>query len=128
MAKKEQQELSEESVARITRVVHSMTEDQVERGVDLGRAMQCDSCGLEKPAAGSALYGAYKLCNDCLLDFTLELASGRVDSVAEFMMRESADSEELPPTASLSDQTDRTAFSRRQLPGRDKLRPSNEPV
>jgi hypothetical protein len=85
LAKREQHELTPDAVDRITRVVHSMVEDRIERGVDLSGPMQCDSCGLEKPAAGSAVYGAYRLCNDCLRDFTLALAANSVDNVADYV-------------------------------------------
>ena len=87
--------------------------------------MHCDSCDLEKPAAGSALYGAYKLCNDCLLDFTIALATGRADSVADYMTRRSDDSG--APPSDLSTPRDRSVFSMNQMPGRDKLVPRNEP-
>ena len=126
MPKRDQQELTQEAVERITRVVRSLAEDRVERGVDLSRPMHCDSCDLEKPAAGSAMYGAYKLCNDCLLDFTLKLASGEVDNVVDFMTRTSDGPGPIPPS-DLTSQPDRSAVSRNPLQGRDKLMPSNEP-
>lgn len=85
--------------------------------------MHCDSCGLDKPPEGSALYGTYKLCNDCLLDFTLQLASGKVDNVADFMTKRD---DELPPS-DLESRLDRRAVSLQPLQGRDKLMPSNEP-
>lgn len=87
LAKRDQQELSANAVERITNVVHSLADDRVERGIDLAEPVRCDSCLQTKPSAGSALYGAYKLCNDCLLDFTLALASGRVSSVADYMTK-----------------------------------------
>lgn len=123
MAKRETQELSQDAVARITRVVRSLAEDRVERGVDLNRPMQCDSCGQERPAAGSAVYGAYKLCNDCLLDFTLALAGNDVENVADFMTRKSDDGD-LPPD--LDGRRERPPLSVNQFQGRDKLMPSNE--
>jgi hypothetical protein len=125
LAKREKQELSEQAQERIVRVVRSLADDRVERGVELGRPMHCDSCALEKPAAGSALYGVYKLCNDCLLEFTLALASGTVDSVAQFMTRQSDDTG-LPPS-DLSDRRDRQVVPLNPLQGRDKLMPRNEP-
>jgi hypothetical protein len=97
----------------------------VERGVDLDRPMHCDSCNQERAAGGSALYGAYKLCNDCLLDFTLALATGKVDNVAEYMTRRTDDDPPVPPD--LESQRDRHAASLKPLAGRDKLMPSNEP-
>jgi hypothetical protein len=125
LAKPDQQELTQEAVSRITRVVRSLAEDRVERGVELSRPMHCDSCNQERPPAGSARYRDYKLCNDCLLDFTLALASGRVENVDEFMTRP-ADSGG-PPPSELSTQPERPARSLNPLPGRDKLMPSNEP-
>lgn len=88
--------------------------------------MRCDSCDQDKPSAGSALYGVYKLCNDCLLDFTLALASGEVNSVADFMTRNADGSPLLPPDS--GGHLERSAsLSRNPLQPRDKLRPSNEP-
>ena len=126
LAKQDQQELTEEAVTRITRVVRSLADDQVERGVELARPMHCDSCDREQAPAGSALYGTYKLCNDCLLDFTLQLASGRVANVAEFMTKKTEEPRSLPPS-DLAGERDRSTMSVRQLHGRDKLMPSNEP-
>lgn len=85
--------------------------------------MQCDSCGREKNAAGSAVYGAYKLCNDCLLDFTLALAGNDVANVADFMTRKTDDG---APPPDLSGRRERPQLSLNQLQGRDKLMPSNE--
>lgn len=127
LAKREPIELSEESRNRIVRVVRSMSDDRVERGVELSRAMHCHSCDQEKTSAGSALYGAYRLCNDCFLEFTLALASGNVDSVAEFMTRTPDASGALPPS-DLDGGRDRQSIQQlNPLSGRDKLMPSNEP-
>jgi hypothetical protein len=126
LPKREQQELSEQSTERITRVVRSLADDRVERGVELNRPMHCDSCDQEKASAGSSLYGVYKLCNDCLLDFTLALASGKVDSVSDFMTRQIDEPGSLPPS-DVASRRDRSAASLNPLPGRDKLLPRNEP-
>ncbi len=127
LAKREPTELSEESRGRIVRVVRSMADDRVERGVELNRAMHCHSCDQEKTAAGSALYGAYRLCNDCFLEFTLALASGNVESVAEFMTRTPDGTGALPPS-DLGGGRDRQSIQQlNPLSGRDKLMPSNEP-
>jgi hypothetical protein len=126
LARRQQQELSEAATERITRVVRSLAEDRVERGVDLSRPMVCDSCGLEKPSAGSALFGAYKLCNDCLLDFTFALARGTIENAAEYMTRHSDIEDSLPPS-DLAGQPERSVLSFGPIPGRDKLVPRNEP-
>jgi len=126
LANREPQELTEEALQRITRVVHSMVEDRVERGVELNRVLHCDSCGQERSAAGSALYGAYKFCNDCLLEFTIALASNTVESVADYMTRTTEGPGSFPPS-DLAGHRDRLA-ARKPLVGRDKLMPSNEPV
>lgn len=83
--------------------------------------MACDSCGAEKPPQGASVYGSYKLCNDCLLDFTLRLASGDVDTVADFM---TSRVEGTPPDAVTGD---RSTMPFTAFPARDTLRPSNEP-
>jgi hypothetical protein len=126
LPKQEQHELTQEAVTRITHVIHSLVDDRVDRGVDLSRPMHCDSCDYEKPSGGSALYGSYKLCNDCLLDFTIQLASGQVDNVADYMTRKSEGPEALPPSG-LAGQRDRSSLAFKSLHGRDKLMPSNEP-
>ncbi len=127
LAKREPIELSNESRDRIVRVVRSMADDRVERGVELNRAMHCHSCDQEKAAAGSALYGAYRLCNDCFLEFTLALASGNVDTVAEFMTRTPDGSSALPPSDLGGGRERQSIQQLNPLTGRDKLMPSNEP-
>lgn len=124
LAKRQSQELSEQATLRITNVVRSLAEDRVERGIELARPMHCESCDLEKPSAGSALYGEYRLCNDCLLEFTLSLASGAVENVSEFMTRRTDDE---PPSASDLPRSERPAIVR-PLAGREKLMPRNEPA
>jgi hypothetical protein len=126
LPRREQQELTDQAVERITRVVRSLAEDRVERGVDLNRPMHCDSCAQEKASAGSSLFGHYKFCNDCLLEFTLALASGAVDSVDGFMTRPS-DSDRSAPPSDFTPSRDAQAVSRSPLPARDKLMPHNEP-
>lgn len=123
LARKERQELTPNAVDRITKVVRSLAEDQVDRGVDLNRQMHCDSCGRDTSPHGSAMYGTYKLCNDCLLDFTLKLASGEADNVAEYMTKR----DDNPPPSDLDNPRIDRAVSYQPLPGRDKLMPSNEP-
>lgn len=125
---KQDQELTQEAVSRVTRVVRSLADDRVERGVDLTRPMHCDSCGLEKPSAGASQYGSYKLCNDCLLDLTLALASSKVENIADYMTKRTEDPASIL-TADIVDQRDRGSLNTniKSLPGRDKLMPSNEP-
>lgn len=123
LAQREKTELTEMATERITRAVRSLQDDRVERGVELNRPMHCDSCDREKPSAGSALYGAYKFCNDCLLDFTLALASSSVGNAAEYMTNfdgSEAHLEQLDPPR------ERHTLPV-NLPGRDKLMPRNEP-
>jgi len=71
------------------------------------------------------MYGTYKLCNDCLLDFTVALASGRVGNVADFMMRRTEDGEARPPS-DLTEHRERSSAQYSRL-SPDKLMPSNEP-
>lgn len=89
MATNDQQELSQEARDRITRSVRSLAEDRVERGLDVHRQFRCDNCGEMKEGAGASVYGAYKLCNDCLLDFSLRLAENKVGTIDDYMRRES---------------------------------------
>lgn len=94
----------------------------MERGIDLNRKMHCDSCDLEREPFGGTMYGAYQLCNDCFLDFTLKLASGEIDNVADFMTTR----DDSPPPSDLENRRDRSSASM-PFPGRDKLMPRNEP-
>lgn len=126
MARRDPQELSEEASARIARVVHSLIDDRVDRGVELGRPMRCDSCVQEKPAAGATVYGTYKLCNDCLLDYTLALASGRADSVSDFMTRRIGEPEHIV-VSEPAEAPERHSVSLHPMHGRDKFMPSTEP-
>lgn len=124
MRQSDRGELTVEAERRITGVIRGLAEDQVDRGVDLNRMMRCDSCDIEKPPHGSSQYGAYALCNDCLLEFTLLLAMGEVDSVAEYMTKRPEDSPALLESRTGGD----LEKSRRPLPKRtEKLMPSNEP-
>ena len=124
LARKAQQELPDTTIERISQNIRSMVDDRVERGIDLSRTMRCDSCGQEKSPAGSSLYGAYKLCNECLIDLTVTLASGGADTVVDFMTRH-VDGSGSPV---LGDDRDLTNIPRNSLQGRDKFMPSNEPA
>lgn len=126
MPKREQQELTELARERIENVVRSLVEDRVERGVDLARTMHCDSCDQDRSPAGSSLYGSYKFCNDCLLDFTLALASGSAENVVAYMTRRSDGPEDLTSPTELNAVRDRQALPSRQP--RDKFMPGHEPV
>lgn len=126
VAKREGHELTELARERIVNVVRSLADDRVDRGIDLGRAMHCDSCDQDKAPAGSTLYGAYKLCNDCLVDFTLALASGTVENVAEYMTRRSDEPVDLAPPPDLNTIRDRQSLGNRQT--RDKFMPGHEPA
>lgn len=44
---------------------------------------QCDSCGEEKPRAGSVVYGDYTLCNDCVLYTEVGFALKKINSVED---------------------------------------------
>lgn len=96
----------------------------MERGVDIARPFRCDNCGEVKSGAGSAKYGEYKLCNDCLLDFTVALATNRTSGISEYMRRDTGDA--LPPT----DWNEGRVQT--NVPGpvanREQLLPRNEPL
>ena len=127
MARKPQLELPETTIERITVNIRSMVDDRVERGIDLSRTMHCDSCGEDKPAAGSSLYGAYKLCNECLLDLTLALAAGRADTVVDFMTHR-VEGPDVSASARMAEERDLSSLPRNAMHGRDKFMPSNEPA
>lgn len=126
MAQSDPNALSPSAEQRITDVVRGLIDDHVDRGVDLSRPMHCDSCDLEKSPLGSSQYGAYALCNDCLLEFTLMLARGDVENVAEYMTKRPDEESGLimPPPTHFETHT-----SHQVLPKRgEKLMPSNEPA
>ena len=123
MAHAEHGEFSPEAERRITEVVRSLAEDKVDRGVDLSRPMRCDSCDSEKSPLGSSQYGAYALCNDCFLEFTILLARGEVDSVAQYMTKRPDDGPTLLDVPPASEPTPVRSIPKR----REKLMPSNEP-
>lgn len=117
--------LSPVAEQRITDVIRGLMDDHVDRGVDLTRPVHCDSCDLEKSPLGSSQYGAYALCNDCLLEFTLMLARGDVENVAEYMTKRPDDGTGFPLLPSPNFET---RASHHPLPKRtEKLMPSNEP-
>lgn len=127
MASNQQPDLTHDAQERIISIVRSLADDNVDRGVDLNRPMRCDSCDREKSPLGSSQYGAYALCNDCLLEFTLSLARGDIENVAEYMTRRPDDNSPVPNH--LTDQLaaeHRLSHSPASKRG-EKLRPSNEP-
>lgn len=127
MTETESSDLSLQAEERITEVVRSLADDHVDRGVDLNRPMRCDSCDVEKSPFGSSQYGAYALCNDCLLEFTLALANGDVENVAGYMTKRPEDSEE-PPHASTKPSLLEPRPLRSDVRTRgEKLMPSKEP-
>lgn len=129
MAVSDRADLSPEAEERITDVIRSLTEDHVDRGVELSRPMRCNSCDMEKSPLGSSQYGAYALCNDCLLEFTLALAKGDIENVAEYMTRRPDDGQEpRDPAPEGPRRLDTRPVVPHSLPKRgEKLMPRNEP-
>lgn len=126
MAQPDRAELSDEAEQRITEAVRGLAADRVDRGVDINRPMRCDSCDVEKSPYGSSQYGTYALCNDCLLEFTLLLARGEVDNVAEYMTKRPEDDDGPLHINSAPSTVEQSSL--RSLPKRaEKLMPSNEP-
>lgn len=116
-------ELSPQAEQRIIDVIHSLIDDQVDRGVDLNRPMRCDSCEQDKNPRGSTQYGSYTLCNDCLLEFTILLASGEIENVAQYMTRRPDDPDNSGPSPEQLDTRSVHSLSTRT----EKLTPSTEP-
>jgi hypothetical protein len=126
LAKSEQTELTPEAEERITRIVRSLGDDRVDRGVDLSRPMHCSSCDEEKSPLGATQYGIYQLCNDCLLDFTLALARGDIENVAQYMTKRPDVEPGSEPPQSPSAAPTRSG-TMPQFTRSDKLVPRNEP-
>jgi hypothetical protein len=119
-------DLSPEAEERIAGVIRSLVDDHVDRGVDLGRPFHCDSCDREQSPLGATQYGAYALCNDCLLEFTLSLARGEIENVAEYMTKRPDESGSGPPAEPATTSSTRSVTNHMTARG-DKLMPSNEP-
>ena len=67
-------------------VVAQMKLDDIEEDPDSEvELFQCDSCGEDKPRAGSVMYGEHTLCNDCVLYAEVGFALGKIDSVDDVM-------------------------------------------
>jgi hypothetical protein len=118
-------DLTPEAEQRITSVVRGLVHDKVERGIDLNRPMRCDSCNAEKSPYGSSQYGQYALCNDCLLEFTILLARGVIDSVDDYMISRPDESLRAENTSPLTNEP----VAAPSLPRRrEKFVPRSEPI
>jgi hypothetical protein len=123
----ERTDLSPEAEERIAGVIRSLVDDHVDRGVDLGRPFRCDSCDREQSPLGATEYGAYALCNDCLLEFTLSLARGEIENVAEYMTKRPDEPSSPPPSEPAATTRSRSVTNPPITARGDKLMPSNEP-
>jgi transcription elongation factor Elf1 len=67
-------------------VVEQMRLDDIEENPDSEFEMfTCHACGSEKPLAGSVQYGAYRLCNDCVLYAEVGFELGQIKTIDDLI-------------------------------------------
>ena len=76
----------EEVIAEMQLVVEQMRLDDIEENPDSeNEYFTCHACGAEKPLAGSVQYGAYRLCNDCVLLAEVGFELGQIKQIEELI-------------------------------------------
>ncbi len=76
----------EEVVSEMQLVVEQMRLDDIEENPDSANEyFTCHACGEEKPLAGSVQYGAYRLCNDCVLLAEVGFELGQIKDIEELI-------------------------------------------
>ncbi len=77
--------LSETQKKEITRRVRQLAVKHLQMGVSTGTLIICRACGYARPLIGATCYGKYRLCNDCTLEYELDMASGEVRDIETFI-------------------------------------------
>ncbi len=76
----------EEVVKEMQLVVEQMRLDDIEENPDSEfEYFTCHACGADKPLAGSVQYGAYRLCNDCVLFAEVGFELGQIKTIEELI-------------------------------------------
>lgn len=76
----------EDVVKEMQLVVEQMRLDDIEENPDCEfETFVCNSCGEEKPLAGSVQYGPYRLCNDCVLYAEVGFELGQIKSIDDLI-------------------------------------------
>jgi len=72
----------------ITERIRSLRLEHMRAGISTQTMVICDNCRKVKPLVGSARYGPYRLCNDCVLGYELAKAVGDIKSIDDFILAE----------------------------------------
>ncbi len=76
----------EDVVKEMQLVVEQMRLDDIEENPDCeNEYFTCDACGRTKSLAGSVQYGAYRLCNDCVLLAEVGFELGQIKDIEELI-------------------------------------------
>ena len=76
----------EEVVSEMQLVVEQMRLDDIEENPDSEfEYFTCHACGEEKSLAGSVQYGAYRLCNDCVLLAEVGFELGQIKDIDDLI-------------------------------------------
>lgn len=76
----------EEIVEEMQLIVAQMKIDDLEDNPDSElETFQCDCCSQAKPKAGAVLYGAYNLCNDCVLYAETGFALKKIEKIEDLI-------------------------------------------
>lgn len=76
----------EEVVQEMQLVVEQMRLDDIEENPDSEFEMfTCNACGQDSPLAGSVQYGAYRLCNNCVLYAEVGFELGQIKTIDELI-------------------------------------------
>ena len=76
----------EDVVKEMQLVVEQMRLDDIEENPDCeNEYFTCDACGGTKSLAGSVQYGAYRLCNDCVLLAEVGFELGQIKDIEELI-------------------------------------------
>lgn len=76
----------EDVVKEMQLVVEQMRLDDIEENPACeNEYFTCDACGETKSLAGSVQYGAYRLCNDCVLLAEVGFELGQIKDIEELI-------------------------------------------
>lgn len=74
-----------EQLRAVYEVMRILAEDDRDRAGVAGVALFCDSCGRDRPAAGSVEYAGHRLCNGCATDYEVLRISGHTADVQSYL-------------------------------------------
>ena len=80
--------LSDNERKVITERIRGLRLEHMQAGISTQSMVICDNCRKVKPLVGSARYGPYRLCNDCVLGSELAKDVGDIKSIDDFILAE----------------------------------------